>query len=130
MKLLITTLFIFSVSIIATAQTECPSGFVCISTAAANVAASNARELEAQKEKVKVLEQGLAEKDKSIAELKSLNDKNVESLKEALKRTEIELATRTGQLISRESEVVRQSAIITAMIPMLRKKKIGIFNIF
>lgn len=114
----------------AGAQTvDCPAGFVCISQQAANVAASNARELEATKAKVTVLEDGLKAKDVSIAELQELNRKNVADLTERIHKTEIELATKTGQLIGCEAQNVEQRAIIQAFLPMLRKKKIGL-NIF
>lgn len=130
-KIIIFCIIFATFAISANAQTvECPPNLVCISQAAANFAAQNARELQAQKEKVKVLESALSDKDRSIAELKTLNDKNAADLKEAIRRTEIELATKTGQLISAEKELTRQTAIIQALLPMVRKKKIGLINIF
>lgn len=133
MKILLTIVFVLAAAAISFAQEavyQCPPNLVCISQAAANKAAENARELAAQKEKAAVLENALREKDKSIEELKQTNASNVGDLKEALRKTEIELARLSGQLTARESEVVRQSAIITALLPMVRKKKIGIINIF
>lgn len=131
MKLIIFCIIFIVFAISAHAQTaDCPPAFICLTQAEANRAAENARELVAQKEKVKVLESALSEKDKSIAELKSLNDKNTADLKEAIRRTEIELATRTGQLISAENELTRQTAIIQALLPMVRKKRIALITIF
>ncbi len=122
-------LIVFTIG--ANGQTvECPQGYICLNQTQANIAAQNAREIQVQKEKVSVLESALKSKDESIAELKKTNDQNVADLREALKRTEIALAEKTGQLIARESEVVRQSKIIEAMIPMLRKKRIALITIF
>lgn len=133
MKILISIVLILAAAAFSLAQelvSQCPAGLVCISQAAANRASENARVLEATRQKVGVLEDALKSKDESIRALRETAAKNESDLREALKRTEIELATKTGQLISRESEVVRQSAIIQAMIPMLRKKRIGLINIF
>lgn len=130
MKILITIIF-FMTPVIALSQTvECPPNLICLSQEAANKARDNALELKAVKDKVVVLEQALKLKDQSIEELTATMRRNDADLKEALKKTEIELGLKTGQLIARESEVVRQSQIIQAMIPMLRKKKIGLINIW
>jgi|GEM_PF-5205716 len=110
------------VSASAQAAAECPSGMVCISQAAANKAAENARELEATKAKVAVLEQALADKDKNAEELRSAAARNEADLKDALRRTEVQLAEKTGQLIKAESQIVQQSAIIQFMLQHGRKK--------
>lgn len=126
-KLIVLISFVFALSAASYGQTvECPAGFVCISQAAANQAAENSRELAATKNKVAVLEQVLAEKDKSIAELKAANEQNVADLKRALHNTEIQLADKTGQLIKTEAQVVQQSAIIDFMLKNGRTKKFGI----
>lgn len=124
MKLLIAILFILMASALPTlSQTvECPQGYVCITQEAAKKARDNALEVQ----KIPVLEDALKSKDESIAELKATNDRNVADLKEALKKTEIELARITGQLTARESEVVRQTAIIEALVKMVRPKKFGV----
>jgi septal ring factor EnvC (AmiA/AmiB activator) len=111
----------------ASAQ-NCPENMVCISQQAANKAAENARELEATKEKVTVLESALKSKDDTIREIQEVAKKNESDLKEAIRRTESELSRTNGMLTAREAEVVRQSAIITAMIPMLRRKSIGLIT--
>jgi septal ring factor EnvC (AmiA/AmiB activator) len=111
----------------ASAQ-NCPENMVCISQQAANKAAENARELEATKEKVTVLESALKSKDDTIREIQETAKKNENDLREAIRRTESELSRTNGMLTAREAEVVRQSAIITAMIPMLRRKSIGLIT--
>lgn len=112
------------------ATSQCPSGLVCLSQQAANQAAANARELEATKQKVSVLETALTDKDKSIQELKETNDKNVADLKDAMHKTEIELASTKGQLIGAEAQVTRQTAIIDLLLKYARPKKIGLINLF
>jgi peptidoglycan hydrolase CwlO-like protein len=89
---------------------------------------ANARELTATREKVTVLESALKSKDDTIREIQETAKKNENDLREAIRRTESELSRTNGMLTAREAEVVRQSAIITAMIPMLRRKSIGIIN--
>jgi hypothetical protein len=126
MKILITLLFILTASVITSAQVECPAGMVCISQVAANQAALNARELEATREKVKVLESALVDKDKSIAEVQETARKNEADLKDALHKTEVELSLKTGQLIGAENMNVRQTAIIEALVKVVRAKKIGL----
>jgi hypothetical protein len=122
MKILIALIFILAAAVLTSAQVECPSGYVCITAEAARIARDNALDVQ----KIPVLEQALKDKDKSIEELKSLNEKNVSDLKEVIKRTEIELATKTGQLIATEAERNRQIVIIEALLKMVRKKSIGI----
>lgn len=129
MKLASALVLLFLACIIGAAQ-ECPPPMVCISQSAANQAAQNVRELEATKEKVKVLEDALRAKDESIRELEKTNAQNVSDLKEALKRTELQLAQTNGQLIARESEIVNQRAIITALLPMIKKKRNAFITIF
>lgn len=94
---------------------ECPQGLVCISQEAANKAAENKRELDATKEKVGVLENALAEKDKNDAELRA-----------ALKRTELALAEKTGQLIKAEANEVRMAAMVDFLLKHGRKKCYGL----
>src|SRR4051812_7296291 len=95
---------LFLAGVIARAQApSCPIGLVCISQAAANVAAQNARELAATKEKVTTLEAALVEKDKNVADVQAAAATNVADLKDRLQKTEIELATKTGQLIGSEA---------------------------
>jgi outer membrane lipopolysaccharide assembly protein LptE/RlpB len=107
---------------------EMPTGTLCISQAAGNAAAQNARELAATKDKVAVLEAALADKDKSIAELKAAGERNVVDLTAALHKTEIELATKSGQLIGAEASVTRCTAITDLLLKSVRPKKFGIIN--
>jgi septal ring factor EnvC (AmiA/AmiB activator) len=129
MKFITSLLFISLFAIAATAQTaECPSGYICLDQTQANIAAQNARELTATREKVTVLESALKSKDDTIREIQETAKKNENDLREAIRRTESELSRTNGMLTAREAEVVRQSAIITAMIPMLRRKSIGLIT--
>lgn len=97
-------------------------GYVCLSQAAANKAAENARELEATKQKVTVLEGALAEKDKSITELKATAQKNETDLKLALADTQAKLAQKTGEVIQMEADKVRWTAVIDVLLKNSRKK--------
>jgi Mg2+ and Co2+ transporter CorA len=107
---------------------ECPPSLICLTQAEANAAAQNARELIATREKITVLESALKSKDDTIREIQETAKKNENDLREAIRRTESELSRTNGMLTAREAEVVRQSAIISAMIPMLRRKSIGIIT--
>lgn len=120
--ILLVTFIILSTCTYAHAQTECPANFVCITQEAANRAAQNARELEAQKQKVIVLESALVEKDKNVAEIQLAKDKNEAELKAALTETQTKLATATGQLIGAEATNVRLTAIIDFMLKNGRSK--------
>jgi ABC-type transporter Mla subunit MlaD len=105
-----------------------PAGTLCITQAAGNAAAENRRELDATKEKVIVLTDALTEKDRIIADVRATAGKNEADLKEALTRTQTELATKTGQLVGCETMNVRQTAIIEVLLKHVRPKKIGIIN--
>lgn len=129
--LLIVLTFVSALSVNAqVTASPCPLGLVCISQMAANQAAANARELEATKQKVAVLEIALTEKDKSIQELTELNRQNTAALTDRLHKTEIELASTKGQLIGAEAQVTRQTAIIDLLLKYARPKKIGLINLF
>lgn len=120
------TLFLTG-SVAVRSQSPCdgvqmPAGTLCISQAAGNVAAENKRELDATKQKVIVLESALADKDKLIAEIKAVGVKNQADLTAALHKTEVELATKTGQLIGAEAANVRSLAIIDVLLKGQKKK--------
>lgn len=101
---------------------DCPVGFVCISQAAANKAAENARELEAQKEKIKVLEDALVQERKSTEEFKVVNAKNVSDLTLLNNDLTVKLAQATGQLIEKDATITRQTAILEVLVKNTRKK--------
>ncbi len=129
----LTLLVYFAFTISANAQSPCsgvemPAGTLCITQAAGNAAAENRRELDATKEKVIVLTDALTEKDRIIADVRATAGKNEADLKEALTRTQTELATKTGQLVGCETMNVRQTAIIEVLLKHVRPKKIGIIN--
>lgn len=127
-KLIVVAIFLLFASSSLQAQTQCPSGMVCISQAAANQAAENARELSATKAKITTLTEALAEKDKIIADVRATASKNEADLKEALTKTQTELATKTGQLIGCEANSTRQLAVIDVLLKNVRPKKIGLIN--
>lgn len=125
----ITFLFLSPLAVFSQAP-ECPAGKVCISQEAANKAAENARELEATKEKVKTLEGALVKKDESIREAQETARKNEADLREQLHKTEVELALKTGQLISKEAEAVRNLALIDLLLKQTKKKRNAVITIF
>lgn len=108
---------------------ECPKTLICLTQVEANKVRENAKELEATKEKVVVLEQGLKDKDKSIQDLKDTNAQNVETLKDRVHKAEVDLATATGKIIEMEADRVRWTAVIDVLVKNSRQKKIGI-NLF
>lgn len=99
---------------------------VCISQTAANQCAANTRELAATKEKVAVLEAALVEKDKTIADLKTLNDKNVQDLTAQLMKVTAEAAHEKGMRVQLEADKVFWTEIIKIAIQNTRKKCAGV----
>lgn len=113
----------------AFSQSGCPvmpAGTICLSQAAANQAAANARELEATKAKVVVLEAALTEKDKSIEELKTANKQNVADLTAQNTKLLTENGLLTGQVTELKADKVMWAAVIDVLIKNSRKKSIGI----
>ena len=108
----------------ANAQTVEPT--VCIPQTVANRCATLARMDAAKDEKIAALEESVKVRDKAIEDLKALNDANVAQLKDALHKTELELATKTGELIAKEAMVTRLNAIVDVLLSRTRKKSIGI----
>lgn len=103
-----------------------PKGFICISQDAANVAVANSRENVVLKEKVTVLEAGLAEKDKSIQELKDVNQKNVLDLTGQLNKVTADWAFEKGKNTSLEADKVLWAAVIEVLVKNSRQKTNGI----
>lgn len=108
MKVLITLSIILFASTFAYSQTECPQGFVCITPEAAKAALVAGDTVKAQAVE-------LAAKDKAIADLK-----------DELNKMRVEYAEARGELTALRQNSVSDRAIITAMIPMLRQKVVGI----
>mgnify|MGYP001585966195 CR=1 FL=1 len=124
---------LLSACLTANAQSPCdgvtmPAGTLCITQTAGNAAAQLARESALKDEKIKVLESGLVDKDKIIAENKATATKNEADLKAAMHSTEVKLATATGTLIGCEASNVRNLAIIDVLLKNVRPKKIGLIN--
>ena len=84
---------------------------ICISRAAAETCATNAEKVKALEAHILTLEQALKDERKINTDLR------------------VEVARYSGRIESCEKNDASNRAIITAMIPMLRQKKIGI-NLF
>lgn len=121
-SLFIITFLLCVYGVNTSAQVPCPAAFVCISQEAANRAAENARELPAVKDKVTALEQALKDKDSIIAANKDAAGKNEADLKAALVKTQTDLATATGQIISLHAQTVRDAALIDILLKNTRSK--------
>jgi hypothetical protein len=128
-KICLFTIVVFIAGVSAHAQPSavCPSGLVCLSQEAANKAAENARLIPALEGKIAALEDGMKQKDVSIAELKAVNLQNVADLTARMHRTEVSLAEKTGTLIACEASSVRNMAIIDGLLKK-RKVQVGLIN--
>lgn len=103
---------------------------VCISQGAANKCRDNALLIPALNEKIAALEAQVKARDTTIQELKEANAKNVADLATALHKTELALATKTGEIIGCQAQNVEQRAIITALLPMVKKKRNAFITLF
>lgn len=111
------------------ASAQCPvmpAGTICLTQEAANVAASNARENAALKEKIAVLEEGLKGKDASIQELKDTNHKNVLDLTTRLSKVTAEAALEKGRAEQCNADKVLWSAVIPVLVQNTRQKTNGV----
>ena len=89
-----------------------PEGFICFTRVDAMQTAEKLTEAAADKDRIKALEAAIAEQKKLTADI------------------QLKLAYEQGRNSALEAQAVRDAAIIQAMLPMLRKKKIGLVNIF
>lgn len=117
----ITLIFIFVCCLSASGQ-DCPPNMICLNQQQANIAAENARLRPELENKIKVLEEALTAEKQNTADVRATAAKNEADLKERLKITEIELSFEKGKNVGLASENVSQRAIITAFLPMIRKK--------
>ena len=83
---------------------------ICISRQAAESCATNAEKVKALEAHILTLEQALKDERKIVQDLK------------------VEVALRTGRTESCEKNDASNRAIITAMIPLLRRKSIGLIT--
>lgn len=112
-KILLLIAFIAVFAITGMAQTsDCPADKVCISRSAAEKAVETAKERDALKLKLEALQTAF------------------DAQKALTQEVSTKLSYAEGRNSALEAQAVRDAAIIQAMIPMLRKKKIGLFNIF
>jgi hypothetical protein len=103
-----------------------PPGLLCITHTAGNNAAANARELEAQRQKVAVLEGALRQKDVTIEEWKKTNADNVERLTNRIMAVTAEAALEKGRREQLEADKVFWTEIIKVAIANTREKTNGI----
>lgn len=132
--ILIATLCLLFFSSLAAAQSapsRCtvPAGFLCITQAEANAAASNARELSASRSSIETLKAQLVEKDKIIEDERSVAAKNVNDLKATLSETEVKLGTATGQIIECRADKTMYTSLIEYLTKNQRSKQNGLINI-
>lgn len=99
---------------------------VCISQEAANACAANTRELMAARDEIAVLKVALAEKDKSIADLKETNRLNVLDLTNRLNEVTAEAAHEKGRRVQLEADKVFWAEIVKIAIANTRKKCAGL----
>jgi hypothetical protein len=134
MKPILITLFLLILAPLAAySQAKCPpmpSGTICLSQAAANAAASNARELAASRAEIEILKQALTEKDKSITELRLAGNQNVADLTKALTDTQVKLAQKTGELIGSDAERTRLIAMLEMALKNTKKKRNAFITLF
>jgi hypothetical protein len=120
-------LILFVVLLLAfTASAQTDDKPICISQAAANACRDNAALVKAQAEKIAALEESVKARDAAIDDLKRLNGTNVAQLTDRLHQTELQLATKTGELIAKDAIVVRLNAIVDVLLSRTRKKSIGL----
>lgn len=89
-----------------------PEGFICFTRVDAKQMAEKVTELDSVKAELEATQKALTEQKKLTADVQT------------------KLAYEQGRNSALEAQAVRDAAIIQAMIPMLRKKKIGLINIF
>lgn len=131
MRLLVAILFIavlFTVAVSCQVP-ECPPGYVCITQAAANRAAENARLVPVLEQSVTDLKAQLVEKDKSTDEIRKAGEENVRDLKAENTRLISEVSVKTGQLVGSEAMVTRLTAIVDFMLKNGREKCVSVICI-
>jgi hypothetical protein len=118
-------LCLFAATVLCARAQVCPAmpvGTLCITQQAGNEAAQNKRELEATKAENAILTQTLNDRDADIKKLQDANTKNVADLTERIHRTEVDDATKTGQLINAEAEIQRLTVMTHFLLTNGRKK--------
>lgn len=121
-------MFLFSLPTLAQ-KVQCPSGYICLTQEAANVAAANVKTVTAQANEIQVLKDAVRDKDVSIAQVQAQAAVSAAKLQASIHQTEVDLATKTGQLTRCESDDVRNSAMIEFLVKNQRSKQQGVFNV-
>jgi len=118
-----------SITMYSQCPTTMPTGTLCITQAAGNIARDNALEIPLLKEKIAVLEDALNKKDISIKEIKETAAKNEADLKEQNTKLLADIAEKTGRIITYEKIFVRDSAWLEYLIKTSKGKQNGLINI-
>jgi len=111
-RLLLLCVILLSAVYMTLAQTDCPPEKVCITREAAIKALTDSDTVKAQEAQIAALKQA------------------ADDLKTEVVKMQIELARVTGQLTGSQQMEVSQRAIITALLPMVRKKRVALITIF
>lgn len=115
----------------ANAQSRCtvPAGFMCITQAEANVAASHAHELAALRSEIDTLKAQLIEKDK-IREADGVTARqNLADVTAALHDTESKLSFASGQVTECKADKVMYTSLIEFLTKNQKSKQNGLFNV-
>lgn len=114
------------------AMSQCPTmpaGTFCLTQAQANAARDAVQERDGLKEKVVVLEAGLAEKDKIAAAARADDLKSINELKAQNTDLAVKLGTATGQIIECRADKVMYTSLIEYLTKNQKSKQNGLINI-
>jgi hypothetical protein len=111
--------------LVSSSNAQCPpmpAGTVCLTQAAANVAAANSRENVALRQKIAVVEEEVKAKEQTIRELKDAHAKNTIDLVGQMNKATAEAAFERGRAEQLIADKVFWSKIVEAAINNTRKK--------
>lgn len=130
-KLIVLFGFVFVFGISASAQCpQMPTGFICLSQAAANQAAEDHKVRKVlEDEVVPELKSALAVERENVVKAKQTSIENQAKFEEQLHKTDVALAEKTGQLTKCEAFAVRDAALIEFLVKNQRSKQNGFLNI-
>lgn len=106
-----------------------PQGYLCITQAAGNVAAENARELAATKDLVTELRAALKTKDQNTEEIKAAAKENETALLNRLMKVTTDYGTAQGQVIELKAANTEKTMQINVLLNQTRKRCGVIFSI-
>lgn len=111
------------------AQTVCPTGLICLNQAQANIAAQNARELEATKAENVILKEQVEAEKGNVKAAQAVDKQNQLDAAKALNETSVKLGEALGENIELKADRVRWVAVVDVLVKNSRAKKIGILNL-